>query len=148
MLAENDAKMALSVYGKRRATGEEHKANPYGHRTWWLTHETRVREATVDLVRKRRSQYIMRPEFLLNFIALSPTTEEVRRAYEAVFPTLLGIKLFNRMREDLFQELMRNAKDAMSVDDARARVMMGEYSDRLKGDFYKQYEVELSQAHS
>ena len=51
-------------------------------------------------------------------------------------------------REDLFQELMRNAKDAMSVDDARARVMMGEYSDRLKGDFYKQYEVELSQAHS
>ena len=144
VLAENDAKMALSVYGKRLATGEEHKANPYGYRTWWLTHETRVREATVDLVRKRRSQYIMRPEFLLNFIALSPTTEEVRRAYEAVFPTLLGIKLSNRMREDLFQELMRNAKDAMSVDDARARVMMGEYSDRLKGDFYKQYEVELA----
>ena len=32
----------------------------------------------------------------------------------------------------------------MSVDDARARVKMGEYSDRLKGDSYKQYEVELT----
>ena len=144
VLAENDAKMILSVYGKRRAIGEEHKANPYGYRTWWLTYETRVRAATVDLVRERGSQYIMRPEFLLNFIALSPTTEEVRRAYETVFPTLLGIKLSNRMREDLFHELMRNAKDAMSVDDARARVMMGEYSDRLKGDFYKRYEIELA----
>ena len=144
VLAENDAKMVLSVYGKRQAIGEEHKVNPYGYRTWWLTHETRVREATFDLVREQGSQYIMRPAFLLNFIALSPTTEEVRRAHEAVFPTLLGIKLSNRMREDLFHELMHKAREAMSVDNARARVMMGEYSDRLKGDFYKRYEIELT----
>ena len=146
ILADNDAKMVLSIYGKRRETGEEHKANPYGYRTWWLTHETRVRKATVDLVRERGSQYIMRPEFLLNFIALSPTTEEIRRAYEAVFPTLLGVKLSNRMREDLFHKLMKNVKDAMSVDDARVRVKMDEYSNHLKGDSYKQYEVELAGA--
>ena len=146
ILADNDAKMVLSVYGKRRATGEEHKANPYGYRTWWLTHETRVRKATVDLVRERGSQYIMRPEFLLNFIALSPTTEEIRRSYEAVFPTLLGVKLSNRMREDSFHKLMEDVKDVMSVDDARARVLMDEYSNRLKGDSYKQYEVELAGA--
>ena len=144
VLAENDAKMILSVYGKRQVIKEEHRANPYGYRTWWLTHETRVRAATRDLVHEQGAQYIMRPEFLLNFIALSPTTEEVRRAHEAVFPTLLGIKLSNRMREDLFHELMRKAKDVTSVDDARVRVMMNEYSDRLKGDFYKQYEVELT----
>ena len=143
VLAENDAKMVLSVYGKRKELGEEHNANPYGYRTWWLTHESQVRKATVELVRERGSQYIMRPEFLLNFIALSPTTEEVRRSYEAVFPTLLGIKLSNRMREDLFHDLMKSAKDAMAVDDARARVMMGEYSNRLKGDSFKRYEVEL-----
>ena len=143
VLAENDAKMVLSVYGKRKEFGEEHNANPYGYRTWWLTHESQVRKATVDLVRESGSQYIMRPEFLLNFIALSPTTEEVRRSYEAVFPTLLGIKLSNRMREDLFHDLMKSAKDVMAVDDARARVMMGEYSNRLKGDSFKRYEVQL-----
>ena len=82
----------------------------------------------------------------MNFIALSPTTEEIRRAYEAVFPTLLGVKLSNRMREDLFHKLMENVKDAMSVDDARVRVMMDEYSNHLKGDSYKQYEVELAGA--
>ena len=88
----------------------------------------------------------MRPEFLLNFIALSPTTEEIRRSYEAVFPTLLGVKLSNRMREDSFHKLMEDVKDVMSVDDARARVLMDEYSNRLKGDSYKQYEVELAGA--
>lgn len=144
ILAENDAKMILSVYGKRRAIREEHNANPYGYRTWWLTHESRVRKATVDLVRERGSQYIMRPEFLLNFIALSPTKEEVRRAYETVFPTLLGVKLSNRMQEPTFHKLMKQIKDIMSVDDARARVMAGELSDQLKGDFYKTYEVELA----
>jgi hypothetical protein len=144
VLAENDAKMVLGVYGRRESLGEEHKANPYGYRTWWLTHETRVRKATVELVREKGAQYIMRPEFLLNFIALSPSTEEVRKAYESVFPTLLGVKLSNRMREDLFHGLMRKAKDVMAVDDARARVMMGEYSNRLKGDFFKRYEVELA----
>ena len=144
VLAENDAKMVLSVYGKRKALGEEYRANPYGYRTWWLTHESRVRKATYDLVRKQGAQYIMRPEFLLNFIALSPTTEEIRRAHESVFPTLLGVKLSNRMREDLFHDLMKKAKDAMGVDDARVRVMMGEYSNLLKGDAFKCYEVELA----
>ena len=143
VLADNDAKMVLSIYGKRRAIGEESNVNPYGYRTWWLTHETQVRKATIDLVHERGAQYIMRPEFLLNFIALSPTTAQVRKAYEAVFPTLLGLKLSNRMREDLFQGLMRKARDMASVDDSRARVMMSEYADRLKGDFYKSYEIEL-----
>ena len=143
ILAENDAKMVLGVYGKRQKLGEEHKANPYGYRTWWLTHETMVRKATVELVREKGSKYIMRPEFLMNFIALSPTTEDVRRAYETVFPTLLGVKLSNRIREDLFHGLMKDAKDAMAIDDSRARVMMGDYSDRLKGDF-KTYEMELT----
>ena len=138
--------MVLSVYGKRRAIGEEHKANPYGYRTWWLTHESRVLQATVDLEHERGSRYIMRPEFLLNFIAFSPTGEEVRKAYEAVFPTLLGIKLSNRMREDLFRKLMQDASNLATIDDARTRVKMSEYSNRLKGDFFKEYEVELEKS--
>ena len=87
----------------------------------------------------------MRPEFLLNFIALSPTTREVRSAYKDVFPTLLGIRLANRMRPDLFHGIMGRAKEAMEIDDARARVMMEEYSNNLKGDFFKKYEVQLDE---
>ena len=78
VLAFNDARQILGVYGKRRELREDYKPNPYGYRTWWLTHETKVRRVTKDLVRERGSEYIIRPEFILNFVALSPTTERVR----------------------------------------------------------------------
>ena len=143
VLAVNDAKMVLAVYAKRRELGEEHKANPFGYRTWWLTQEIRVKEATGELVRQKGSRYLMRPEFLVNFIALSPTMEEVRTSYSSVFPTILGIKLSNRMREDVFHGLMQNVKSVMSVDEARARVMMEELANKLKGDLYKRYEIDL-----
>ena len=90
LLAYNDALQIHRVYVKRRELGEGRKPNPYGYRTWWLTQETAVRRATRELVAKRGATYIIRPEFLLNFIALSPSTEEVRRSYKSIFPTLTG----------------------------------------------------------
>ena len=49
VLALNDARQILAVYGKRKDIGEQHRPNPYGYRTWWLTHETRVRQHTTQL---------------------------------------------------------------------------------------------------
>lgn len=145
VLAVNDARLILAVYGKRKSLKEDHKPNPYGYRTWWLTHETRVRGRTGKLVAQRGSFYIMRPEFILNFIALSPSTDEVRRSYETVFPTLLGVKLSNRMREDIFHDVMNRAKEVNAVDPARAKVMMEDMSNRLKGDHFKVYEAKLEE---
>ena len=54
-LTENDAKMVLAVYGKREELREQHRTNPYGYRTWWLTQETTVRKATLDLVKRKRA---------------------------------------------------------------------------------------------
>ena len=42
ILAHNDALHILAVYGKRYKLGETHKPSPYGYRTWWLTHESKV----------------------------------------------------------------------------------------------------------
>lgn len=144
ILAINDARQILAVYGKRRMLGEEHTSNPYGYKTWWLTHESRIRQYTGDLVARRGSFYIMRPEFILNFIALSPTTEEVRNSHRTVFPTLLGVRLSNRMREDIFHDVMKRAREVNAVSPARARVMMQDLSNKLKGDQYKRYEAEFS----
>ena len=143
ILARNDALHILAVYGKRKELKEDHHANPYGYRVWWLTQEARVVQSTRELVRQRGARYIMRPEFILNFVALSPATAEVRKSYNSVFPTVLGVKLSNRMREDVFQDVMKRAKDVRAVDEARARAMMTELSNRLKGDELKEYEVEL-----
>lgn len=133
-LAENDARMVLAVYGTRRRQREEHGNNPFGYRTWWLTDELHVVRATKEVVRKYGAKHIIRPAFLLHYIAFAPSTEQVRRAYKRVFPTLLGIKLSNRMKDEQFDELMKNAKEVAGVDDARARVMLGELSDQLKSD--------------
>jgi len=144
ILALNDARQILTVYGKRRALREDHRPNPYGYRTWWLTHETRVRQCTGELVLARGSQYIIRPEFILNFVALSPTTAEVRNSYNTIFPTLLGVRLSNRMREEIFHDVMARAKAVRAVDEARAKTMMVEMSNLLKGDNFKRYEANFA----
>ena len=141
VLARNDARQILAVYGKRRALREAHRPNPYGYRAWWLTHEVKVGGRTRQLVQEMGAHYIIRPEFILNFIALSPTTEAVRRSYGHIFPTLLGVRLSNRMREEVFHDVIRRVKEIYEMDDARANVKMGQLSTQLKGDNYKRYEV-------
>ena len=144
VLAINDAKHILGIYGKRREMGENHKSNPYGYRTWWLTHEVRVRSVTTEIVKRRGAEYIIRPEFILNFIALSPTTEQVRQSYNTVFPTLLGIRLSNRIKKDIFHRVMKDVQEVRKVDEARANAMMIEMSNKLKGDNFKEYETDLN----
>ena len=143
VLAFNDARQVLAVYGKRKALNEGRRPSPYGYRTWWLTHETKIRQCTRKVVRSRGSEYIIRPEFILNFVSLSPSTKDVRRSYDTIFPTLLGVRLSNRMRENVFHDVMKRAKKIRGVDESRARAMMEDLSNRLKGDNYKQYESEL-----
>ncbi len=142
VLAFNDAKHILATYGHRTALGEDHRSNPYGYRTWWLTHETRVRSCTRGLIQSKGSEYIMRPEFILNFVALSPSTQEVRDSYRKIFPTILGVKLSNRMREQVFNDVMNRTRELYAVDEARAKAMMSDMSNRLKGDNHKKYEAE------
>ena len=95
--------------------------------------------------KERGAQYIMRPEFILNFIALSPKTAEVRKSYNTVFPTLLGVKLANRMRDEVFHKVMEKTREFRGYDEARINVMMSDMSNQLKGDSYKKYEVNFDE---
>ena len=81
VLAKNDALMVLSVYGKRATLGEAHKPNPLGYRTWWLTKESSIRQETRDLVRARGAHYMMRPEWVMQYIALNPRLDAIRKSY-------------------------------------------------------------------
>jgi hypothetical protein len=141
-LCYNDALQVLRVYEKRRELGEGSKPNPFGYRTWWLTQETYVRKATPEIIRKHGgARYMMRPEFVLNFIAIAPSAEEVRKSYGTIFPSLLGVKLSNRLRNDAFQTVITKIKEASKFGEARARSLASELSDQLKGDQFKRYEV-------
>lgn len=134
LLARNDALQILRVYSRRKIMGERPGSNPFGFSTWWLTQESQVLKATDDVQKRYSSKFIIRPEFLVSFIGSSPSCEEVRRSFNDVFPTLLGVRLSNRMKEHDFKKIITEANKALCVDDARAEVMLSQLSDKIKSD--------------
>ncbi|MGI0135019.1 MAG: hypothetical protein ACREBW_08700, partial [Candidatus Micrarchaeaceae archaeon] len=145
LLAYNDALQILRVYSKRQEVNDASQNTTYGFRVWWLTHETHVMKATAALVKHHNARYIMRPEFVLNFIALAPSAIDIAKAYDSVFPSMLAIKLSNRMSDGVLHDLIQRTQEAAEYDDARIAVKMQDLSNRLKGDNYKEYEVALNE---
>jgi hypothetical protein len=145
VLAYNDALQVFRVYARRRRDGETSPANPYGFRTWWLTQDVKVRRASGQVIGRNHGQrFMMRPEFLLNFISMAPSTAEVSRSFERIFPTVLGVKLSNRVPAKAFRRVMEAANEIWAVDEARAGAMITEFTNTLKGDNVKVYENEWS----
>jgi hypothetical protein len=143
-LAFNDALMALAVYGRRHRRREESHVTEFGYETWWLTTEARILQYTRPLVREHRgAPYIMRADFLLNFMTLAPSVQEARTTLGHVFPSLLGIRLSRRMNEDAFHAIMAKVHDAEDWDDARRAAAIANLVDRLKADFNKKYDAQI-----
>lgn len=144
-LADNDALMSHAVYGRREALGESSVASEFGFRTWWLTGgETRMLEYTHGLIEKHHgARFIIRPEFLLNFISLSPSAADARSTYSNVFPTLLGIRLARRMDQKAFRGLMGKVEEAGNLESSRRRAKLAQMANALKGDLHRQYDLEF-----
>lgn len=138
-LAYNDALVALAVYGRRRRRGEMRRVTEFGWGTWWLTGETSILKFTKHIVDRHRARYIMRPEFLLNYLTLAPSAHKTRQDFANIFPSLLGIQLSKRMSPTAFAEFMDRVHDAEQLDEARRVVEMGKLSNQLKSDFNRQY---------
>lgn len=143
-LAANDALMVLSVYARRESEDERQSVTAFGHHTWWLTNETMVLRQTSELVRARGgSGYMMRPDFLLNFLALAPQLSEVRQTFKNVFPSALGVELSRRMKPDAVHKLMKELAAAEEFDEARRLVVMATCADSIKTDLVKRFERTL-----
>lgn len=139
-LARNDALMTLAVYGRRGTDGEYNTVSEFGYKTWWLTHESKILAQTREVVAKHEgARYMMRPEFLLNFLALAPSAAEVRKTYKNIFPTVLGVRLSKRMAPDVFHTLMKKVRESDEVEPARRQAQIAQMADELKGDFAKAY---------
>lgn len=140
-LAQNDARQAVAVYGRRKAAGETAEAHEFGYKTWWLTGESRILRATRDLVDQNRgARYIMRPEFLLYYLSLAPAASQARTTFDAVFPSQLGVKLSRRMPEDTYRELIGKMNEAAEMDEPERAAAMAHYADKMKSDFDRQYD--------
>lgn len=139
-LADNDSLLAHAVYERRRLQKEAASTNEFGFSTWWLTGETSILRYTSTLVgANRNARYVMRPEFLLNFVTLAPSAETSRRAFASIFPTLLGIRLAKRLDVKAFHAVMEKVEDASKMDDDRRSAAIAGIVDRLKGNFTRDY---------
>jgi hypothetical protein len=140
VLARNDALHILRVFSKRTELHEHSVANPFGYRTWWLTHERAVRRAAAIVYDGRHAEFLMRPEFLLNYIALAPTGSSVVRSYGSIFPTTLGIRLSHRFDKHHLHSALTEIKRAFDVDEFRARAMISEMLKKLPADHVRIYD--------
>ncbi len=138
-LSFNDALMAFAVYALRRTSKESAIYDGFGYRTWWLTKETHIIQMTGELVMREGTPYIMRPEFLLNFITLAPKAAVVREQFRALLPSTVGLQLGKHLSGEAMEELLVGVKEWAALPPERITVMLTDKVNQLKYDRYKRY---------
>jgi hypothetical protein len=142
-LAKNDATMVLAVYARRRKGKEVAKYDGFGLRTWWLTKEFRVLAYTGEIVREHDGiPYIMRPEFLLNFLTLAPKGADGAAAQQ-LLPSHVGLQLGQHLPSVHMQRILKEIENWKDLPPERIEVKVSDAVDRLKYDRVKRYESNL-----
>jgi hypothetical protein len=146
-LARNDALMVLTVYAQRRSGREVEAYDGFGLRTWWLTKESHVLAYTGEIVRRNGgTPYIMRPEFLLNFLTLSPSASEVDPVVRDLLPSHVGLQIGQHLRQDHMHKFLTHIDRWKALPAARREVIVTEAVDQLKYDRLKRYQSNLDLA--
>jgi len=140
ILAKNDALMAVYTFCRRKKYSERAEVCNLGYKTWWLTREKSILPHVQDLMKRQCSKFMIRPEFLVNFIQLLPDAGQVRKAFGEAFPTTMSLALSRHIEPGVFSSLMAELKVATEMNDSRRALAIRKLSDRLKGDFDKDYE--------
>jgi len=139
-LSLNDAKMAYATYTLRRKHKESAKYDGFGFRTWWLTKETQVLNFTAALVVKEGGvPYIMRPEFILNFVVMAPKAAHVREKFRELLPSTVGLQLGQHLAPETMQQLLAGTEEWASLSPERVSVIIGDRVNKLKYDRFKRY---------
>lgn len=144
ILARNDALMVLSVYAQRHTGREVEIYDGFGLRTWWLTKESHVLSYTGDIVKKNGGvPYIMRPEFLLNFLSLSPATAAVDPVVRDLLPSHVGLQIGQHLLPDHMHKFLTHIDRWKELPPARREVTVTDAVDQLKYDRLKRYQSNL-----
>lgn len=139
-LSINDATMVYATYAQRRKHKESAIYDGFGYRTWWLTKETQVLNFTAALVVKEGGvPYIMRPEFILNFVALAPKAAHVRETFRELLPSTVGLQLGQHLAPETMQLLLAGTEEWASLSPERVSVIIGDRVNQLKYDRFKRY---------
>ncbi|MGZ8190998.1 MAG: hypothetical protein ACXWTS_07170 [Methylococcaceae bacterium] len=147
-LALSSALLVFGIYGLRRNNNESSNGSPFGFKTWWLTNQTRIRNHTNEIVKANYDKhYIMKPEFLLNFMAISPTCEQARKTLKNILPSNIGIELGHRLKDNVFHEVLSKVGEWKGYEQGRINTLISDLSDQLKSDQHKVHDVDLETMH-
>ena len=133
--ARNDAQTILSVFALRDKNGEKGEAGVFGYRTWWLSKDFTTQRAVTKCFGTRypTSCYI-RPDFLLNYIALAPSSGQANQVFDKMFPTLMGVTLSRHVPQELSNLVHDEIKEHSDKGAARVGAVLRSLADRLKTD--------------
>lgn len=143
-LALSSALLVFGIYGLRKKNNELSNSSPFGFNTWWLTNQTRIRHHTNEIVKANYDKhYIMKPEFLLNFMAISPSCEQARKTLKNILPSNIGIELGHRLKEDVFHEVLSKVSEWKDYESGRRNTLISNLSDQLKSIQNKVHDVDF-----
>lgn len=144
-LSQNDALMVHTTYAHRRHNKESANYDGFGYRTWWLTKETHILSFTGQLVSQEGGvPYVMRPEFLLNFVVFAAKASDARKAFSDLLPTTVGLQLGQHLKQDVMNELLDSVQQWNDLPPERISVMIADKVNKLKHDRFKQYATKLN----
>lgn len=133
--AESDADMILSIYYLRNKHNESSDSGIFGYKTWWLSKDTNTYWAVEEVLGKKYpiSCYI-RPDFIYNYIALKPTTDEIVSSYGEIFPTMLGVNLSYHMPKEVSTTVKQKIKEFHDKPEIRVKQILKNLGEKLKSD--------------
>jgi hypothetical protein len=133
--AFGDATTLVTIFELRRINNEINSANISGYKTWWLTLDTNTQKAAIEVNKGKYSiGFCMRPDFLYNYISVSPSKSEVDAAFENMFPTFLGVNISTNLPNDVAKVIHEYVKEHASIGKSRMVARIGELVDDLKQD--------------
>jgi len=133
--ARTDAWQILSIYAMREKYNEVSDTGIFGYKTWWLSKDTNT-FASVKKVLKERyptSCYI-RPDFLYNYISLSPNQSEVDSTFKELFPTMLGVNLSYHLPDHITSKIKSRINEHSSLKSERASAILRRLTEEIKSD--------------
>lgn len=132
ILAENDALQALAIFSSRKERGELPKGSRFGYHSWWLTSSSKVRAAVGRVFGQSTEPFVMRVEFLMQFVDSLATRDDVLKSYSDTFPALLGVQLGKRLPSEELKSTLAHVKTVALFDQARAEVELAAFADKLQ----------------
>ncbi|OGW45276.1 MAG: hypothetical protein A2Y66_08830 [Nitrospirae bacterium RBG_13_41_22] len=133
--AKTDAKLILTIFRIREMNNEKTDSGVFGFKTWWLSKDVITQRELSSLFEgKYKTSCYIRPDFLYNYISLTPRTYEVDEAYREIFPTLIGINISYHLPKELTDFVHQQIKEHKSKNPSRMKMILRDLVEKIMTD--------------